>query len=80
MAFTPAGGREYYTDAKKLGSTGGDCSPKCRGIFCGTNAVELMFRFASGNTLAFTPGNDTFIPFAPAGVSSASAADIYQLF
>lgn len=72
------GGREYYTDAQTLGAGGGDSSPKCRGIFCGSNDSHT-FTFASGNTLRFTPEANSIVPFAPAGVTTAGSTP-YQLF
>jgi hypothetical protein len=79
MAFTSAGGREYYTDILALTSGATNCVGKGRikGILTGS-AVSHTFTFPTG-TVQFTPAASQIIPFSPLGVTFASGTS-YALY
>lgn len=80
MAFTSAGGREYYTDARALTSGITNCVGNgfIKGIYS-AGAVSHTFHFQNGTTIKFTPAADQIIPFAPRGVTFASGT-AYALY
>jgi len=80
MAFTSAGGREYYSNVRKLTSGITNCtSGMVKGIWK-PDGNTLTFHFQSGDTVQVTPntGGQIF-PFSPRGVTFTSG-DCYALF
>ena len=79
MAFTSAGGREYYTDISSLTSGATNCVGKGRikGILAGS-AVSYTFTF-NGGSVTFTPAASQIIPFSPLGVTFTSGTS-YALY
>jgi len=73
MAFTSAGGREFYNDAIKLTSGTTNCIQKGRikGIIKSDNTA-VRFYFPSGCTIELTPANAQIFPFSPVGVTFAA--------
>ena len=94
MAFVNAGGREYYSGAKKLVATDAYGITNCtnigrvKGILTMTNDITVHFgvtNVAGDATVAvgaehvrLTPTAGQILPFAPSGVTFSG--DVYGLF
>lgn len=81
MAFTPAGGREYYTGMQALTSGTTNCNgtgAKSKGIMSGASTTDLTMYFGD-SAVRLTPAENTIIPFSPDGVTFGSGT-VYKLF
>jgi len=78
MAVGSIGGREYYTDIRELTSGTTNCTQKGRIKGLHTTATNITLHFPSG-TLPLAPTAGDILPFAPLGVTFASAK-VYGLY
>lgn len=94
MAFVNAGGREYYSGAKKLVATDAHGVTNCtnigrvKGILTMTNDITVHFGVTNvagppdiavgAEHVKLSPGPGQILPFAPSGVTFSG--DVYALF